>query len=87
MEEILRKNFEANPAKSTIVLKDNCSDCDGETIVHITPTSGGFGLQGGAVFKNSSDEYIVKCRDCYQISPKMSSRNLDRICDTMKLLS
>jgi ribosomal protein S27E len=74
MIEISRKNFEANPDKSTIVLKGNCSDCDGETIVHITPTSGGFGLQGGAVFKHSSDEYIVKCRDCYQISPKMSSR-------------
>ena len=49
--EVLRKIFEANSAKSTIVLKGKCSDCGCETIVNITSTSGGFGLQGGALFK------------------------------------
>jgi len=74
MKEILRKIFEANPAKSTIVLKGYCSDCGCRTIVNVTPTSGGFGLLGGALFKHSADEYLVKCRDCYQVSPKMISR-------------
>ncbi len=50
MIEILRKMFEANPEKPTIVLKDKCSDCGCKTIIEITPTSGGFGLQGGALF-------------------------------------
>jgi len=71
MVEILRKMFKANPEKSTIVLKDKCLDCGCETIIHITPTSGGFGLQGGALFKCSPDEYLMKCHDCYQVNPKI----------------
>jgi Zn finger protein HypA/HybF involved in hydrogenase expression len=65
MIEILRKMFETNPEKSTIVLKDECSDCGCETIIEITPTSEGFGLQGGVLFKSSTDNYIVKCPACY----------------------
>ena len=66
MIEILRKLFEANPEKSTIVLNGKCSDCGCETIIEITPTSGGFGLQGGALFKYSPEDYLVKCHDCCQ---------------------
>lgn len=68
MIEILRKLFEANPEKSAIVLNGKCSDCGCETIIEITPTSGGFGLQGGALFKYSSEDYLVKCHNCYQIN-------------------
>ena len=66
MIEILRKIFEANPEKSTIVLKATCSDCGCETTIEITPTSGGFGLQGGILFKCSPDKYIAKCPACYE---------------------
>ena len=66
MIEILRKMFEANPEKSTIKLKDKCSDCGCETILEITLTSGGFGLQGGLLFKSSTDKYIVKCPACIE---------------------
>jgi len=69
MEKILRKIFEANPEKSTVVLKDKCSDCGCETIIEITPTSGGFGLKGGALLKYSPDDYLVKCDDCCQVNP------------------
>jgi len=68
MIEILRKIFEANPEKSTIVLKGKCSDCGCEVIVNITSTAGGFGLQGGALFKSSPDEHLVKCPDCYKVN-------------------
>jgi len=71
MIEILKKIFEANPEKSTIVLNGKCSDCGCETIIEITPTSEGFGLQGGALFKCSPDEYLVQCPDCYQVNPKI----------------
>ena len=74
MIEILRKIFEANPGKSTIVLKGKCSDCGCETIVEITSTSGGYGLQGGALFKCSSDEYLVKCHNCYQVTNALSHK-------------
>jgi hypothetical protein len=71
MIEILRKIFEANPEKSTIVLKDKCSDCGCKTIIEITTTSGGFGLQGGALHKCSPDEYLMKCSTCDQVNPKI----------------
>ena len=71
MIEILRKMFKANPEKSTIVLKDKCSDCGCNTIIEITPTSGGYGLQGGVLFKSSTDNYIAKCPDCYENNCKI----------------
>ena len=69
MIELLRKLFEAHPEKSTIVLNGKCSDCECETIIEIAPTSGGFGLKGGALYKYSPDDYLVKCHDCFQINP------------------
>ena len=71
MIEKLRKIFEANPEKSTMVLKAKCSDCGREVTIHIIPTSGGFGFQGGALFKCSVDGYLVKCPDCYQAKAKI----------------
>jgi len=66
MIEILRKKFEAHPEKSTNVLHCECSDCGCETIIEITPTSEGFGLQGGALYKCSPDEYFAKCPECFK---------------------
>jgi len=63
--------FESNPEKSIIPLKDKCSECGREITVNIIPTSGGFGLQGGALFKCSTDEYLMKCPDCKQVNPKI----------------
>ena len=71
MIEILRKMFEANPEKSTIVLKDKCSDCGRETTSEITPTSVGFGVQVGVLFKSSTDKYIAKCPACYEANFKI----------------
>ena len=70
MIEILRKMFKANPEESCIVLKDKCSDCGCNTIIEITPTSRGYGLQGGVLFKSSTDNYIAKCPDCYEKTSK-----------------
>jgi hypothetical protein len=70
MIEILRKMFKANPEKSTIILKEKCSDCGREIIIEITPTSGGYGLQGGFLFECSPDKYLAKCPACYKSAPK-----------------
>jgi two-component system, chemotaxis family, chemotaxis protein CheY len=71
MIEILRKMFEANPEKSTNVLNCTCSDCGCKAIIEITKTSGGFGLQGGVLFKSSHDGYLAKCSVCNQANPKI----------------
>ena len=66
MIEIIKKMFQDNPGKSKIALKENCSACGRKIIIEITPTSEGFGLQGGALFKISPDEYLAKCSHCYR---------------------
>ena len=66
MIEILKEMFKADPEKSKIVLKDNCSVCGCDTTIETTPTSGGFGLQGGGLIKCSPDGYLVKWSACYQ---------------------
>jgi len=75
MINTLRKIFESNPGRSTIALKTTCSDCGYDVILHITSTSGGFGVQGGALFGRSPDGYFAKCSDCYKGNPKI--KNLD----------
>ena len=72
MINILKKKFAANLGKSTIEIKDTCSDCGQEIIVNITSTAGGFGLQGGVLFKNEAESTFVKCPDCNKLNPKMN---------------
>jgi hypothetical protein len=64
MVEILKKIFEGKTEKSTIALKGSCSDCGCETTIEITATSGGFGLIGGILIKNSPGGYLMRCLAC-----------------------
>jgi hypothetical protein len=73
MIQILKKMFEDSPEKSTNVLSGKCSDCGCETIIEITPTSGGFGLQGGLLFKCSPDGYMAKCPTCHQAAHRKTT--------------
>lgn len=78
MIERLRKIFEAYPGKSTIVLKSTCSDCGYDIAIRITSTSGGFGLQGGALFECPPDGYLAKCSYCYQVNPEIKNFNVPK---------
>ena len=69
----LKKLFEDNPEKSTITFKGKCSECGYEIIIDVTPTSGGFGLKGGILFKCLSDEYFANCTNCYKVNPKIGN--------------
>jgi hypothetical protein len=66
LSKILRKLFEEKPGKSEIILIERCSDCGGLTIIEITTTSRGYGLQGGALFVSSNDKFKAKCLACYE---------------------
>ncbi|MDH4205705.1 MAG: hypothetical protein OEV45_09270 [Desulfobacteraceae bacterium] len=68
MVEILKELFNGNPEKSNIEVNDICSDCKSDVIIKITHTAGGFGLQGGALFKSSTGGYYAKCPDCYKVN-------------------
>lgn len=67
----LREIFKANPGKKTITIEGQCSECGYEVMIKITPTSGGFGLEGGALFECSPDGYLAKCPDCYKSHPEI----------------
>ena len=64
--------FDASPGELSIVLKEKCSRCGSDVLIEIKPTSGGFGLQGGALFKSSSDVYFTKCLGCYTSNPSVA---------------
>jgi hypothetical protein len=38
--------------------------------IEMIPTSGGFGLLGGALVECSTENYVPKCRDCYKANVK-----------------
>ena len=44
-----------------------CHVC--KTIIEITSTLGGFGFQGGALFKCSPEGKLAKCSVCYKANP------------------
>jgi len=71
MIKVLKKMFEANSGKSTIQIKGKCSDCGREIIISITSTAGGFGLQGGTLYKCSPNVYLAKFTECYKTNPKI----------------
>jgi hypothetical protein len=71
MEKLFRTIFEAFPETSTITFKGKCSDCGAAVIIDIVPTSGGFGLLGGALIKCSTDKYAANCLDCFKVNLKM----------------
>jgi len=68
--DILKKKFAANPGKSIIQIKENCSDCGREIIVNITSTTGGYGIQGAFFIQCSPEAYDAKCPDCYSANSK-----------------
>ena len=80
MVEILRKMFDASPGELCIVLKEKCSICGNDVLIKITPTSGGFGLQGGALFKSSPDAYCTKCPRCYTSNTNVAKAQ-DALCN------
>lgn len=77
LQKRLKKLFKDNPEKSTIVLKEKCSECGSETIIEITPTSVGFGLQGGVLLKSSNDKFKVKCLACYEKHFKIDDNQIN----------
>ena len=64
--------FDSAPHQSTIVLEDICTICKKNVIIQITPTSGGFGLLGGALFEKGTGGYYAKCAGCCSLSQGIS---------------
>ena len=61
----LENIFKDAPGNKTITFKGKCSDCGCRVTIDITSVSGGYGLQGGALFENISGECFARCSACY----------------------
>ena len=57
----LKNIFSDIPEKQTITFEGRCSDCGCDVIIEITPTSCGYGLQGGSLYEHSLGIYLTKC--------------------------
>lgn len=66
MEDLFRTIFEAFPERLRIFFTGHCSDCGRAVTIEIVPTSGGFGLLGGALVECSTENYAPKCASCYK---------------------
>jgi hypothetical protein len=73
MLNVLKKIFNANPEKSKITINGRCSACGCKVIIEISQTSGGYGLQGGALVKCSPEKYSITCSKCYKLNPKLET--------------
>lgn len=71
MKDLLRKIFEANPDKSTIIINGKCSDCGCAMVVEIVPTSGGYGLRGGILAKCSPEKYSITALSVTNSTPRL----------------
>jgi len=68
----LKKIFEDRPPKSRVTLNCKCSVCGNDILMDITPTSGGFGLNGGLLLEYAFGKYLVTCLNCYDLDKKTS---------------
>lgn len=63
--EILKQMFKNSDDKSRITLNGKCRDCGNMLTIDIVPTSGGFGILGGALIELKLDNYTLLCPVCH----------------------
>ena len=67
----LHKLFAQHPGKKMIEVIGICQDCGCDLSIEIHATSGGFGIQNGALFEPRPDVFCSKCAACYDKQPNL----------------
>ena len=67
----LHKLFAQYPGKKKIEVTGSCQDCGCDLNIEIHATSGGFGIQNGALFEPKPDVFCSKCAACYVKQPDL----------------
>lgn len=66
----LRKLFdEQYPGQQEIEIKGECHYCKKEVIIKIKQCDEGFIVEGGAIYEPQTEQYFLKCDECYKIDP------------------
>jgi hypothetical protein len=68
----LDQMFEDIPDKSQLIVDGQCRSCgrDFKIEIHHHP-SGGYGLAGGVLYMQETDQLIAKCEACYHNNPDL----------------
>ena len=64
--DLLKKLFEQNNDPNRLNYQGQCHQCGSAVEIEITKTSGGFGLQGGALCETEPQKLFVLCLNCYE---------------------
>ena len=62
----LNRMFEQNDNPNQFSYQDRCHQCGCVVKIKITKTSGGYGLQGGALCETDAQIFFVLCPNCYE---------------------
>ena len=63
----LDQMFEDIPDKSQLTVEGCCQSCGRNFTIEIHHhSSGGYGLLGGVLYEQDTDQLIARCEDCYQ---------------------
>jgi len=65
--DTLIRIFEEQTPENPVLIQKICSDCACDVTIEIHRTSGGFGIQGGALY-DEDGIIVAKCVDCYSDS-------------------
>ena len=68
----LDRMFEDIPNKSQLIVDGQCRSCgrNFKIEIHHHP-SGGYGLAGGVLYMQETDQLIAKCEACYHNNPEL----------------
>ena len=65
-EESLVQLFEQNNLGIHLTIQDVCDHCGSYVEIRLTKTSGGYGIQGGALYESNPEKFCSLCPNCYQ---------------------
>lgn len=69
--ETLNQMFMDSPAPSSLTYAGCCNKCGRDFEIEIDHhVSGGYGLAGGVLYMQDTDQIAAKCEACYKDSPE-----------------
>jgi len=67
----LNQMFKNSPANSHLSIDDCCRSCGRKITISIHHyTSGRYGLLGGVLYEQESNQLVARCEACYQNDPE-----------------
>ena len=70
--ETLNKMFEGTYNGTPVIRNGKCHDCGCELTIVIKRTTGGFRLQGGALYEPQMGRFSFKCEACFHINENLN---------------